>query len=112
MSDSVIGFLLLIVAAIALVRDALDWYDSGHARTLLGRPTLVQPVSRQISSRCRTGRPTIFPVAWDPVATTILAAAAFVLAGVLGVLFLLASRKRKKKRRRPRQRICAIVVMA
>ena len=31
-----LGFLLLIVAAITFLRDALDWYDSGYLQTLSG----------------------------------------------------------------------------
>jgi len=95
-----LGFLLLIVAAITFLRDALDWYDSGYLQTLSGdqlwlslAPESYQSVQDWASEN--------LSIVWDPVATTILAAPAFVSSGVLGILFLLVSRKRKKKTRRP-----------
>ena len=100
-----IGFLLLIVAAIAFVRDALDWYDSGLLETLSGdqlwlslAPDAYQSVQYWIIDN--------LSYAWDPVATTILAVPAFISAGILGVLFLLASRKKRKRRAAPAA-ICA-----
>ncbi|MGH6979926.1 MAG: hypothetical protein ACREFC_01850 [Stellaceae bacterium] len=95
-----LGFLLLIVAAITFLRDALDWYDSGLLETLSGDQLWLSlaPESYQSVQDWATDN---LSIAWDPVATTILAAPAFVSSGVLGVLILLASRKNNKKTRRP-----------
>ncbi|HXE15724.1 MAG TPA: hypothetical protein VN632_00735 [Stellaceae bacterium] len=96
----ILGFLLLIVAAITFLRDALDWYDSGILQTLSGDQLWLSlaPDSYQAVQDWAVEN---LSVVWDPGATTILAAPAFVSSGVLGILVLLASRKKKKNTRRP-----------
>lgn len=95
-----IGLVFLIVAAITFLRDAIDWYDSGMLHTLSGNQLWLAfgPESYQNTQDWTMAN---IPFLWDPVATVILWLPAFVPAGVLGLLFLLASRKRKKKTRRP-----------
>jgi hypothetical protein len=95
-----IGFVLLIIAAIAFVRDALDFYDSGILELLSGDQLWLSFAPESFQSVQDWGSNNL-SVVWDPVATTILAAPAFVSAGILGALFFLGSRKRKKKPRRP-----------
>ncbi len=95
-----IGFLLLVIAAIAFIRDALDWYDSG-ALELLSGDQLWLSLSPESYQSVQDWTGNNLPFLWDPIATTILWLPAFVSAGVLGALFLLATRKRKKKNRRP-----------
>jgi hypothetical protein len=95
-----IGFLLLIIAAITFLRDALDWYDSGILETLSG-DQLWLSLSPESYQSVQDWAGDNLSIMWSPVATSILWLPAFVSAGVLGVLFLLASRKRKKKTRRP-----------
>jgi hypothetical protein len=95
-----LGFLLLIVAAIAFLRDAIDWYDSGILETLSG-DQLWLSLSPESFQSVQDWASTNLSILWDPIATTILWLPAFVSAGVLGALFFLASRKKKKKNRRP-----------
>jgi hypothetical protein len=95
-----IGLVLLIITAITFLRDALDWYDSGVLETLSGDQLWLSLAPDSYQS-VQDWAGFNLSVLWDPVATTILAAPAFVSSGVLGVLLLFVSRKRKKKNRRP-----------
>jgi hypothetical protein len=95
-----LAFLLLIIAAVTFIRDALDWYDSGILETLSGDQLWLSlaPDAYQAAQDWASDN---LSFAWDPIATTVLALPAFVSSGVLGALLFLGFRKRKKKTRRP-----------
>jgi hypothetical protein len=95
-----IGFLLLIIAAITFLRDAIDWYDSGILETLSG-DQLWLSLSPEGYQSVQDWAGANLSILWDPVATSILWLPTFVSAGVLGALLVVVSRKRKKKSRRP-----------
>ncbi|HEX4111694.1 MAG TPA: hypothetical protein VH020_04090 [Stellaceae bacterium] len=98
----IIGCLFLVVAAIAFLRDGLNFYDTGHI-ALLSSDQLWSSLGPTSYESTKLYGDTSLPILWDPIITTILALPTFVVAGVLGLLFLLASRKpRPRRRRRPR----------
>ena len=93
-----IGLLLLAFAAIALLRDLLNWYDSGSLGLLTGDQLWLSlsPGGYQ-SARDWAGHE--LPVPLRPVVPTILALPVFFSAGVLGALLVAAARGRRKDRR-------------
>lgn len=98
-----VGWLLILAALAAAVRDGFAWLDTGqwssvpfgqvwfdlHKDSLL----LLQPaLERHVS-----------PFLWDPVMTTILEAPAWVVFGLPGiVLLVLGSLRRRSRTFRPR----------
>ena len=98
-----VGWLLILAALAAAVRDALAWLDTGAwASVLFGQVwfdlhkdslLLLQPaLERHVS-----------PFLWDPVMTTILEAPAWVVFGLPGiVLLVLGSLRRRSRTFRPR----------
>jgi hypothetical protein len=92
-----IGYILLMITAITLLRDVIDWYDSGVLETLSGDQLWLSLAPDNYQS-VQDWAGFNLSVLWDPVATTILAAPAFVSSGVIGALFLIASRKKKTRR--------------
>jgi hypothetical protein len=98
----IIGCLFLIVAAIALLRDGLNFYDTRRI-VLLSSDQLWETLGPSSFEATKLWGDTSAPILWDPVITTILALPTFIVAAVIGVLILLGSRKqRPRRRRRPR----------
>jgi hypothetical protein len=94
----VIGWLLLLFAAIALLRDLLNWYDSGALSLLSGDQLwLSQSPAGYQSAQNWVGDH--LPALLRPVLTTILALPVFVAAGVLAAFLLVVSRGRHRNRR-------------
>ena len=96
----IIGGLFLIVAAIALLRDALDFYDTRQI-ALLSSDQLWYSFAPSSFESSRLWGETSLPILWDPIITTLLSAPTFLAAAVIGILFLLGSRKPRRRRRRP-----------
>ena len=93
-----VGWLLILAALAAAVRDAFAWLDTGQwASVLFGQVwfdlhkdslLLLQPaLERHVS-----------PFLWDPVMTTILEAPAWVVFGLPGVVLLLLGHLRGRRR--------------
>ena len=90
----VIGWIVLLAGAAALVRDLLVWIDTKHwAPIALGKLwydlnrsslNLVQAVVQRY----------IHPLLWDPIIVSILLSWAFAVLMVSGVLLLIAFRRR------------------
>jgi hypothetical protein len=93
-----IGFVLLLIAAIAFLRDLLNWYDSGVLALLSGDQLWLSlsPAGYQ-SAQNWTGDH--LPVLSQPVVTTVLALPVFFAAGVLSIFLLVMARRRHKNRR-------------
>jgi hypothetical protein len=94
----VIGLLLSLIAAIAFLRDLLNWYDSGVLALLSGdqlwlslNPAGYQSVQDWTSDH--------FPALSQPVVTIVLVLPVFFSAGVLGIFLLVVARRRPKNRR-------------
>ena len=89
-----IGWVVFLAGAAALVRDGLVWIDTKHwAPIALGQLwyqldrsslNLVQAVTQRY----------IHPFLWDPIIVTVLLSWAFAVLMILGVLLLAAFRKR------------------
>jgi hypothetical protein len=95
-----LGFLFLIIAAIAFLRDALAWYDSGRLMVLSGEQLWFNLAPASLDAAQTWLRDNIL-VLWDPVMATLLRAPAFVLPGVIGAVLVFLSRPRARRRPRP-----------
>jgi hypothetical protein len=94
-----IGFVLFVMAAIAFVRDALNWYQTGHLAFITGAeiwlafgPDSFYGTQAYLNANA--------PPLWNPVLTVTLGLPAFVVALVLGFLFWIVFRRPKEQRRR------------
>jgi len=99
MIGRLIGYLFLIVAAIALIRDGLNFYDTGQFALMSGDQIWFGLNPDGFEAAQIWGAKTLSYL-WDPVVTTILALPAFVVAAAIGILMVLGSRKRQPRRRR------------
>jgi hypothetical protein len=86
-----IGFFLLLIAAIAFLRDLLNGYDSG-ALALLSGDQLWLSLSPAGYQSAQNWVGDNLPALALPVVTTVLALPVFLAAGVLGTFLLVASR--------------------
>jgi hypothetical protein len=85
-----------------LLRDGLEFADTGRI-ALLSSDQLWGSLGPTSFESTQNWGEVSLPILWDPVITTILWLPTFLVAGVLGALFLLLSRKpRPRRRRRPR----------
>jgi hypothetical protein len=94
----VIGWIVLLAGAAALVRDGLVWIDTKHwAPIALGQLwyqlnrsslNLVQAVVQRY----------IHPFLWDPIIVSLLLSWAFAVLMILGVLLLVLFRRRDARR--------------
>jgi hypothetical protein len=101
MIGRIIAFVFLILAAIALARDALNLYATGQIALLSGREfwLALGPGSYYGTENFLTIN---IPPLWDPVLTFVLDLPAFITTGVVGLLAWFVSRKpQPKKRPRP-----------
>jgi hypothetical protein len=90
-----------MMAVIAFLRDALDWYDSGRLALLSGAQfwLALGPNSYYGTESFLTEN---IPTLWDPILVFLLNLPAFIVAAVLGLLFWFASRRpRAKPKSRP-----------
>jgi hypothetical protein len=99
MIGRLIGYLFVIVAVIVLLRDGLNWYDTGHF-ALMSCDQIWFGLNPDGFEAAQIWGTNTLSFLWDPIITTILAAPAFVVAAVIGILMVLASRKRQPRRRR------------
>jgi hypothetical protein len=98
----IIGWLLLIAAAITLANDVISWSHTGTwhlssasevwERLDAGSLTLVQAAVRRYVS----------PELWDPVIQTILQFYALLILAIPGLLLLWVTRSREKRERQAR----------
>jgi uncharacterized protein (DUF2062 family) len=99
LAGRILGCLFLVVAAVALLRDAMDFADTGRI-ALLSSDQLWSTFGPTSFESTQNWGEVSLPILWDPVITTILSLPTFLVAAVLGVLFLLVSRKPRPRRRR------------
>jgi len=93
-----IGSILLLIAAIAFLRDLVNWYDSGAVASLTGdqlwlslSPSGYQAAQHWVADR--------LPVVLGPVAGNILALPVFLSAGVIGAFLRAVARRRRENPR-------------
>jgi hypothetical protein len=91
----VIAFFFLIIAAIALGRDVIALVDTGTLRFLTGTQLWYLLGADGYQAAQRWGAANL-SVLWDPVIVTILALPAFLVAGVVGFVIFMLSRRRKQ----------------
>jgi hypothetical protein len=96
-----IAFVLLLIAAIAFLRDLLNWYDSG-ALALLSGDQLWLSLSPAGYQSAQNWAGDHLPLFSKPIMATILALPVFLSAGVLGALLLVVSRSKHQHRRSSR----------
>ena len=98
----IIGWILLLAAAVVLLRDLIAWFDTGGLAPIAAGQVWGD-IHRSSLALVQSGiERSVAPWLWDPVLAAILSWWAVPVLAIPGLLFLRAFRARRGRRRRRR----------
>jgi hypothetical protein len=99
----IIGFLLLVLGVIVLLRDIIAWFDTDKIVSMTGSQLwfTLSPDGFEATDAALRDR---IPTLWNLISTTLLGWPAFIVSLVLGAILMYVFRNRSKEKNRPRRR--------